>query len=362
MSRGDDERPSKLMTYRHVPSGFEIVINNKEICPGSSGGIWNLWWNVKLTDDPKAWDREIQSINTMQDQLVDLSADHRLIRGQMAEFCRLNPFFPQSIDLLCKAIGDSCFAQPVRMGCEGRGLLNSLGYNDLQSLKDQRKEILTEYLRSLEKWLIHSPPETPIDSKIFGFLGQPTEAKEVFVTNLISVIDLAEPSIDSLKKLIENGRRNAQRSLEALRFRPFNCLNCEGSTPPVPKCQCCHSMVIDAGLLCAGTVNEKRSMREESQRFIEEQVLAYALAINSWLKNEGTAHVASLITPRYITHGNAVAIAEEIPSWLGQRDEAKVWLTACLLKTIKDNQRWHKRTELLDGFPEAVSWLTEIQP
>jgi hypothetical protein len=361
MSQGDDDRSSKLMTYRYVPSGFEIVINKKEISPGSAGGTWNLWWNVKLTDDPEAWDKEIQSINKMQDQLVDLSLDHRLIRGQMAEFCRLNPFFPQSIDILCKEIGDRCFSQPVRMGCEGRSLLNSLGYNDPQSLNDQRKEILKEYLGSLEKWLIHSLPETTIDSKTSGFLGQPTDAKEVFVKNLISVIDLEEPSIDSFKKLVENGCIEAQRNIEALRFRPFNCIKCDGSAPPTPNCQCCYSMFIDAGLLCAGTFNEKRSMRDEFQRFIEEHVLAYSLAINSWLKDERTTQVTSLITPRYITHDNAVAIAEGVPSLLGEVDETKVWLTACLLKTIKDNQRWHKRTELLDGFPEAVSWLKEIQ-
>ncbi|MCW4038111.1 MAG: hypothetical protein NWF13_05185 [Candidatus Bathyarchaeota archaeon] len=349
------------MTYRYVPSGFEIVINKKEICPGSSGGIWNLWWNVKLTDDPEAWGKEIQSINKLQDQLVDLSLGRRLIRAQMAEFCRLSPYFPQSIDLLCKAIGDRCFSKPVRMGCEGRRLLNALGHNDPQSLTDQLKEILTEYRGSLEKWLIHSQPETPTASKISGFLGQPTEAKEVFVKNLMSVIDLEEPSIDSLKKLVENRCIGAQRNLEALRFRPFNCINCEGSAPPTPKCQCCYSMLIDAGLLCAGTFNEKRSMRIEFQRFIEEHVLAYVLAINSWLKDERTTHVTSLITPRYITRDNVVVIAEGVPSLLGERDEAKVWLTACLLKTIKDNQRWHKRAELLDGFPEAVSWLTEIQ-
>ena len=99
----------------------------------------------------------------------------------------------------------------------------------------------------------------------------------------------------------------------------------------------------------------------QSARALEEYVLAYSLAINSWLKDERTAQVTSLITPRYITHDNAVAIAEGVPSLLGEIDEAKAWLTACLLKTIKGNQRWHKRTELLDGFPEAVSWLKEIQ-
>ena len=86
ISKGDYGMSPKLMAHEYVPSGFEIVINNKEICPESSGGIWKLWWNVKLTDDPEAWDKD-KSINKMQDQLVKLSLDHRLIRTQMAEFC-----------------------------------------------------------------------------------------------------------------------------------------------------------------------------------------------------------------------------------------------------------------------------------
>lgn len=345
---------AKLVAYEYVPSGFEMVIEKKEV------KAWNLWWNVKLTDDPAIWDDEIKAINKLQDGLVELSENQRLIRAQMAQFCRLNPYFPQSIDVLCEEIGDRCFSKPIRIGCEGRGLLNSLGYNDPQSLNDQRKEMFTEYLRSFEKWLVQSLPETLTDSKISGFLGQPTEAKEVFVKNLISVIDLENPSIDSLKKLVENECVEAQRKSEILAFRPFNCLKCNGSISPIPNCECCYSMFIDAGLLCTGTFDEKRYMSDEFRRFIEENILTYSDAINSWLKEETQKAITSPITPRYVTKYNALKIAERVHSSLGEKDEAKEWLAACLLKTIKDNQRWHKRIELIDNFSETTSWLEEM--
>ena len=116
-------------------------------------------------------------------------------------------------------------------------------------------------------------------------------------------------------------------------------------------------MILDAGLLCVGAFGEKRSMFDEVRRFVEENILVYSLAINSWLKEVKPRHVTSLITARYMAKDNSPKIAERIHSYLGKKDEAKEWLAACLLKTIKDNQRWHKRTELIDNFPEATSWF-----
>jgi hypothetical protein len=69
--------------------------------------------------------------------------------------------------------------------------------------------------------------------------------------------------------------------------------------------------------------------------------------------------ITSLINPRYIPEDNALGIAETVHSALGEKDEAKEWLTACLLKTIED-QLHGKRTELIDNFPEAFSWLKDI--
>lgn len=350
---------AKLVVYEYVPSGFEMVIGKKEICPGSSGGVWNLWWNVTLTDDPEAWDTAIRRINKMQDELNELTGDQRLIRAQMAEFCRLNPLFPQSIDILCREIGTGRFAKPLRMGCEGRGLVTSLGFNDPPRLNAQRKETLLSYTRALKKWLGHNHPDNSIESKVSGFLGQPTDAKKTFVKQLRVVIDPTEPAISSLKNLVEDACRKTQTKFDTLRFRPFNCLQCNGSAAPIPTCQCCYSMILDAGLLCVGTFDEERSMSEESSRFIEENILAYSTAINSWLTEEPPKLVISLTKLRYITQENAVEIAERAHSSLGEKDDVTEWLTACLLKTITGNQRWHKRTELIDDLPEATSWLKE---
>ena len=30
---------ARLMAYEHVPTGFEVVIGGKELCPASPGGI-----------------------------------------------------------------------------------------------------------------------------------------------------------------------------------------------------------------------------------------------------------------------------------------------------------------------------------
>ncbi len=349
---------AKLVICEHVPSGFEMLIVKKEV------KTWNLWWNVKLTDDPEAWDREIRLINEIQGRLGDLTSDQRLIRAQMAEFCRRHSLFPQSIDILCQEIGEGRFSKPVKIGCEGRGLLDSLWYHDSQSLNDQRREILTEYARSLKRWLAQGQRENPTEYKVFGFLGQQTNNKEAFAEKLISVIDSEKPQISSLKKLCRDECRETHgKSIfetDWIPF-PFRCFKCQEGCPEgasVPNCQCCDSMVLDAGLLCAGTDGEKRQIASEFRRFIEESILVYAIAINSWLKEARAKHVTPLKTARYITEDNALEIAESVYSSLGEKDEAKVWLTACLLKTIKDNQRWHKTTELIDDFPDATSWFS----
>jgi len=350
------------VSYEYVPSGFEMVIAEGEICPGSSGGTWNLWWNVKLTDDPEVWDSEIKLANDMQDRLGELTVDHRLIRAQMAEFCRLHPLFPQSVDILCEEIGSGRFSEPVKIGCEGRALLDTLGYHHSQSLEEQRKQILAEYARALEKWVAQDRPENAWESKVFGFLGQPTNSKGAFVEKLIAAIDPEEPSISSLKELGENECRATHS-----RFRPFNCFTCEGSQEGASgsNCQCCYAMILDAGLLCAvafGAERVKWGAFDEFRRFTEEYILAYSAAINSWLNGAPPQAVTSLTTPRYIAEENALELAERVHCALGEKDEAKEWLAACLLKTIKDNQRWHKRAELLDDFPEATSWFqTEPQ-
>ena len=186
---------NKFFPYEYVPAGFEIVIDlgsgaeyghQGEIVPGSKGGIWNLWWNITLSDNPQTWDNEVKAINRMQTRISNLTDDHRLIRAQMAEFCRFHPFFPQSIDILCEEIGTGCFTKLIRFGCEGRALLETLGFQDPQTLDDQLRESLAGYLQALNRWLEQSSPQNPADYMVSGFLGQPTDNKISFVEKLVS--------------------------------------------------------------------------------------------------------------------------------------------------------------------------------
>jgi len=353
---------AKLMTYEYVPLGFEIVIENSDV---EMGKIWNLWHNVKLTDDPENWDSEINLINKMQGRLGNLTIDQRLIRAQMAEFCRVCPLFPRSIDILCNEIGEERFSKPLKIGCEGRDLLDSLGYHDKASLNKQQKEILTGYFKTLEKWLEKSQVETATESKVFGFLGQPSDNKVAAVEKLVHIVNYGEPSVSSFRKLAEHICKETQKdpvtvTCERYKGRPFNCFGCLPTDASITKCQCCYSMFLDACLLCAGTSSEERSMLDEFRRFIEENILVYSVAINSWLKEEPLKHFTWLKNARYTSKDSASRIAERVHSSLGEKNEAREWLVACLLKTIKDNQRWHKRTELIDNFPEATSYLRKI--
>jgi hypothetical protein len=353
---------AKLVAYDHVPLGFEIVIGNTDV---EMGKIWNLWHNVKLTDDPNSWDSEINLINKMQSALGKLTIDQRLIRAQMAEFCRVCPLFPRSIDVLCEEIGNNRFSKPLKIGCEGRGLLDSLGYHDQASLDNQQKEMVSDYAKSLKKWLRQGQLKTSVDFKVFGFLGQPTNKKTASVEKLVHIISSSEPSVFSFRKLTEDICKKTQNdpvnlACERYRGRPFNCFECLPKDVLMTKCQCCYSMFLDACLLCIGTSGEKRPMLDEFRRFTEENILAYSVAVNSWLNETPSKQIRWPKNTRYVSEGNMSRIVEAVHSSLGVKDETKEWLAVCLLKTIKDNQRWRKRTELTDGFPEATSWLREL--
>jgi len=346
---------AKLVAYEYTPLGFEIVIENTE------GRIWNLWYNVQLTDDPESWDSEVKSINKMQEKLGELSLDHRLIRAQMAEFCRIHPLFPKSIAILCKEIGEERLSEPVKIGCEGRDLLNILGYHDSESLDRQQEETAKNYVKSLSKWLEKSKPESSTDSKVFGFLGISAVEKEDWVKNLIQVIDSNKALTSTTQRLIEDSctRKDKDFLVKAKANylgRPFNCFKCKEGA----KCGCRFPMFIDSGLLCIGTVDKERSMLDEYARFVQEHILAYSTTINSWLQELPPRDVATLTNPSYITKNNASKIANNVHSALGEKNKAKTWLAVCLLKTVKSNRRWHKATELIDDFPESTSWFNKM--
>lgn len=50
---------AELLAYDYDPLGFEVVIKNTDV---EMGKLWNLWHNLKLTDDPESWDREIHLV------------------------------------------------------------------------------------------------------------------------------------------------------------------------------------------------------------------------------------------------------------------------------------------------------------
>lgn len=337
----------KLLTYRHVLPGFEMVVEKSQVMS------WNLWWNTNLKDDPEAWDEEIKSINKMQSKLGELTEDRRLIRAQMAEFCRYSPMFPRSVDLLCKSIGEDRFPGRVKMGCEGRGLFESIFR---ESVDDQSKEILKEYSKSLQNWLAKDRALTVRDSKVFSFLGDTTDKKRDVVSKLISIID-GGPTTHSLMELSENICKEMSENFESFKHRPFNCFSCQAQNS-APECLCCHAMFIDASLLCIGISNDKPPS-VKFKRFVEENVLAYCLAINSWLTGEPPKLITTLTTTNFLSEADATRISKNVHSSLGTKDDAKEWLAACLLKTLKDNQRWHKDKELIDDFPDSVSWFKE---
>jgi len=361
---------TRLLGYEYVPPGFEIVLDHgshaeyghkDEIVPGSKGGIWNLWWNITLSDNPQTWDDEVKAINKMQERLSELTDDHRLIRAQMAEFCRDHPPFPLSIDILCKEIGIGRFSIPVRMGCEGRNLLETLGYHDPKSRDNQQMETIKTYATSLEKYRQQSSPQNPTDYKVFGSLGQPNARKQTFVEKLISVLSFEMPLVSSITKLCHD-QCQQPHGQPFLQFpgRPAVCFGClQQHLPENPLPACCCSQVIDAALICTGYYEEDRLLYNY-HLFREENILAYASAINSWLQGSPPKRFRWPDKTRYVTRDNALLINERLRSYLGKSDKVKEWLAACLLKTVKDNQRWHKRTELIDGFPEAVSWLVEL--
>jgi hypothetical protein len=346
-----------LLAYQHVPLGFEVVIHNPDV---EMGKAWNLWFNVTLSDDPARWDGEIRRLNALQADLGELTADPRLLRAQMAEFCRYHPPPHAGLDLLCGQIGTGRFEHLHKIGCEGRGLLDALGHHDAASVRAQRVALLAAYATVLKTWLGNGEPEDLLAARVFGFLGAPTAEKVRFVEWLVPALESGDASLVALRSLVEAACRASHgRSVYKVPGRPFNCFGCEacpadGSPPP---CGCCYAMVVDAGLLCAGTRDEPRSMAEEFGRCVQETALAYALALNGWLTGAPLQPVSAFTEPRYVTEGLAAELAHRVPASLGGTDAVRAWLVACLLKTIKDNQRWHPRRELIDQVPQATSWF-----
>jgi hypothetical protein len=71
-------------------------------------------------------------------------------------------------------------------------------------------------------------------------------------------------------------------------------------------------------------------------------------------------HITWIENARYVSKKGALRIAENIHTSLGEKNEVKEWLVTYLLKTVKDNQRWHKRAELIDDFRDTASYFRKV--
>jgi hypothetical protein len=346
---------ASLMSYEHVPVGFEIVVGNKDF---EMGKIWNLWFSITFSDDPAKWDDQIVLINGMQKRLGELSLDQRLIRAQMAELCRRHPTFPHSLDVLCKEIGLDRFSEPLNFGCEGRGLLQSLGYHSFEDQTKHRNKILREYVQALEKWLVQGSPSSSTDYRLFGYLGQMSNSKKAFARQLLSLVSSESPSIVLIKELAGNECDRTQR-------KPFwpSCFKTPSECWPKGVTWdgrlCCFLNFVYAGFLCAGMDGDDKAMRDEFLRFIEENVLAYSFALNFWLKGEEQEIASWLEDAKYVSMKTALQTARNVQLYLGKKTPVKEWLAACLLKTVKDNHRRSNRVEPIDHFPEATDWFAQ---
>ncbi|MFX1474903.1 MAG: hypothetical protein ACFFCO_05405 [Promethearchaeota archaeon] len=353
-----------LMAYEYVFPGFEIVLGESddlmvksEFVPGLKGGIWNLWFNVTLNDDPNSWDDEIRALNQMQSQLGPLTEDVRLIRAQMAEFCRRHPTFPTSIDTLVSQIAIQRFTQPLKLGCEGRGLLEALGYHDLAHETRFRGVILSTFRHSLLRWLTDTEPETPGDLMVYGFLGDHTPEKNQVVDRLVELIEEGPPTAVALRTLaLEECRKK--------NVTPFwpNCFN-SACWPDGVKWNgrlCCYFKFLQASLLCVGMNGTEQAMRNRFHRFIEEHILAYAWGLNTWLNQDLMVGPSWIDEYQFVSHERAQRITSYIHSTLKEQQTVKMWLVGCLLKTLKDNQRKQNQGELIDAYPDATSWFNGL--
>jgi hypothetical protein len=339
-----------LLAYDTVPPGFEIVLGKGGLCPGSQGGIWNLWWNVTLSDDPQTWDSEIVYLHALQRDLPALTEDQRLIRAQMAELCRRHPPFPHSIDLLCRSIGRDRFQGARALGCEGRGLLGALGH-DYQADPDYPttpEAVIAAYRQGLEGWLAEQAPTTILEAKIHALLdeGDETAIREAvsdFLTRLSPEADMG--------RLFRDGVADA--GFEPSNRRPWNCLL---ACPPALEKPCCIERALEGLLAILGGLSPARGS-EILQRVIQEAVLAYALALNGWLSGLPLVELSWPIQGQIVDRPGAAKIASGVYDALGAPNAVKSWLTGCLLKTLTGNQRWHKGTELIDQVPAATAWL-----
>jgi hypothetical protein len=347
----------KLLKYNRIPVGFEMVYDPNNI---EAGKFWNLWFNITKTDNPKFWDREILQINRLQKKLECLPINIRLLRSHIAEFCRHHPLFPINIDLLCEEIAKKGLSNDYKIGCDGRDLLESLGYHCSNKLYQQQKETLKKFSTSLLKWLDDKDPNSPEDYKIFGYFGSKDKKKEDFAIELVSILTCNETSIKKIRNLM----RPLLNEFETSNYIPLYCINCNGVNKNrcvyIYECTntCCVLQLIFAGLLCINGFDNEISIYDEFSRFSEEYILAYANALLSWMKSSDFTN-NWIENPTYCSKKSYLNIHKRINNKLREKNDIKVWLSSCLLKTIKDNRK-PKRSTLVDNYIEMGKWIDDL--
>jgi hypothetical protein len=202
--------------------------------------------------------------------------------------------------------------------------------------------------------------ETGVSARVQVYLGQATPQKSLAVGDLLQALEDETMSREAWHGVLcQRVTAVAPDLLGGRPPRPFYCLQCEGANweGAQGNCACADELALSCGLLAVGVGAGDGALREPEQRLTQEQILAYARALNAWLSGESLNGESWPDEARYITAGLAGEIAGRVVDLLGAHNPAKEWLAACLLKTVASNQRWRKGHELLDDYPEAVSWL-----
>ena len=342
------------MAYPYVPPGFEMVLSEEDratmLSPGSGVGCWGLWFNVSLSDDPASWDDEVKRLNQLQVTLPTLSDDQRLVRAHMAELCRYHPLFPGSVERFIRNIGAEKPLDTSNVGCEGRGLLRTLGVQTEKQQAEQGRGVALNTSRALRKALRGDEPVSPLERKHSSLVERIDTGSRGTISWLADVLARGDPETKSFRELCSAHGGLAYEDARPM-GRPLHCLRCEQGSSP-----CCFTQQTEATLLCISGM-EIGEAGKLFRSFSEEYVLAYCDALNSWLADLPPVYPWADVEALYVDEAEAKAIAEVTAETLGEKTPLKVWLAGCLLKTLKSNQRWHGHGELLDDVPGAVSWL-----
>ena len=271
------------MAYQYVPLGFEMILSEENgvslLSPGSGGGSWGLWFNVSLNDDPAIWDDEVKRLNQLQVTIPLIGDEQRLVRAQIAEFCRYHPLFPSSVDLSILNVGAEKLLDASNIGCEGRGLLKTLGIQTEKMRIEQGKVLSLNASKALRKAVKGNKPISPQEKKWSLLVRQICLDKKGTMSWLADILARGEPEAKSFRELCSaHGLRECDATPPT--ERPFNCLHCEEESSP-----CCFLQQTEATLICISEpdFNEAGKL---FRRFYEEYILAYCDALNSWLTDK----------------------------------------------------------------------------